>query len=190
MTVMKIARLALAGFMFVLLATSVAQAATDFYISVVGAKQGAFKGESRLKGAEGKISGLVFDYAILSPRDPASGLATGRRQHKPIRITKPWGAASTQFFTAAATNEVLPSVILDFFSINTATGQLVLDHTIKLTNAIVVGIAYHSDSGVIEGTPTKAPAYETIDMTFAQIEMIDHLNKGAAIDQWMGGNLQ
>ena len=190
MPVMKIARLALAAFMFVLLATSVAQAAQEFYISVVGAKQGAFKGEARLKGVEGKIVGLVFDYAILSPRDQVSGQATGRRQHKPIRITKPWGAASTQFYTAAATNELLPSVILDFFSINTATGQSVLDHTIKLTNATIAGIAYHSDNGVIEDKSTKAPAYETIDITFAQIELLDHLNKGAAIDQWVGSTLQ
>jgi hypothetical protein len=38
---------------------------------------------------------LALEYAIVSPRDAASGLPTGKRQHQPIRITKDVGAART-----------------------------------------------------------------------------------------------
>lgn len=33
---------------------------------------------------------------ILSPRDPASGQASGRRTHKPVTFVKEWGAATPQ----------------------------------------------------------------------------------------------
>lgn len=35
-------------------------------------------------------------YTIISPRDSASGLPTGKRQHKPMTFVKEWGAASPE----------------------------------------------------------------------------------------------
>ncbi len=181
---MKLMGVALGVLTLALMQTVVADAAQEFYFSAVGVRQGAFKGEARQKGLENKIVGLTFDYSVVSPRDPATGQATGKRQHRPIRIIKPWGASSTQFFTALVTNEVLSNVTIDFFSINLA-GQSVLDHTVRLTNATVAGITHHSDNGVVEEKAGKAPAYESIELTFQQIEIIDHLNKGMAVDSWM-----
>jgi type VI secretion system Hcp family effector len=40
------------------------------------------------------MPGETAKHTITSPRDPASGQATGKRQHKPVRITKEWGAAT------------------------------------------------------------------------------------------------
>lgn len=182
---MKMAGMALGVLVLALMQSVVAEAAQEFYFSAIGARQGAFKGESTRKGFENKIVGLTFDYSVVSPRDPATGQATGKRQHRPVRIIKPWGASSTQFFAALVTNEVLPSVTIDFFSMSVTTGQMLLDHTVKLTNATVAGITHHSDNGVVEEKTGKAPAYESIELTFQQIEVIDHLNKGMAMDQWM-----
>ncbi|MBP6183097.1 hypothetical protein [Flavobacterium sp.] len=39
----------------------------------------------RIKSTDTGIS-IVFDNAIVSPRDAASGLPTGKRQHKPVRF--------------------------------------------------------------------------------------------------------
>lgn len=181
---MKMMGVALGVLVLSVMQTVVADAAQEFYFSAVGARQGVFKGEARQKGLEGKIVGLTFDYSVVSPRDPASGLATGKRQHRPVRIIKPWGASSTQFFTALVMNEVLSNVTIDFFSIS-ATGQMVLDHTVKLTNASVASITHHSDNGVVEEKTGKAPAYESIELTFQQIEIIDQLNKGMAMDAWL-----
>lgn len=182
---MKMMGLAFGVFVLAVMQTVVAEAAQEFYFSAVGTRQGVFKGESLRKGLESKIVGLTFDYSVVSPRDPASGLATGKRQHRPIRIIKPWGASSTQFFTALVTNEVLSNVTIDFFSINVTTGQMVLDHTFKLTNATVANITHHSDNGVVDEKSGKAPSYESIELTFQQIEIIDHLNKGIAVDSWL-----
>lgn len=182
---MKIMGLALGVLVLALMQSVVAEAAQEFYFSAVGVRQGVFKGESLRKGFEGKITGLTFDYSVVSPRDLATGQATGKRQHRPIRIIKPWGASSTQFFTALVTNEVLSNVTIDFFSISVTTGQMVLDHTVKLTNATVTSITHHSDNGVLEEKLGKTPPYESIELTFQQIEILDHLNKGAAMDSWL-----
>lgn len=181
MKVIKIARLALAGFIFVLLATSVAQAATEFYVSITGAKQGPFNGEVVRKGFEGKIAGLTFDYSVVSPRDVATGMATGKRMHKPIRIKKAWGASSTQLFTALTTNESLTAVAIDFFSVD-LNGMQVLDHTIKLTNAFVASIAHNSET---LGAAASLPPTETVEFVFQQIELLNHRTKTAAMDSML-----
>lgn len=42
-------------------------------------------------------AGKVTDAAyVVSPRDSASGMATGKRQYAPVKITKEWNAASPQ----------------------------------------------------------------------------------------------
>jgi hypothetical protein len=47
----------------------------------------------KLVCADGKLSNASY---VVSPRDAASGMATGKRQHKPITVVKEWGAASPQ----------------------------------------------------------------------------------------------
>lgn len=39
---------------------------------------------------------VVFNQAIVSPRDAASGLPTGKRQHKPVVFTKEYDKSSPQ----------------------------------------------------------------------------------------------
>lgn len=173
--------LALVCFMFVLLGTGVANAAQEFYLSITGSKQGPFKGEVTRKGFEGKIAGLNFDYAVVSPRDLASGQATGKRMHKPVRITKVWGSSSTQLFTAVTTNEALTSVVIDFFSIE-PTGMTVLDHSFKLSNAFVTSITHSSET---TGTLASLPPTETVEFVFQQIELLNHRTKTAAMDSML-----
>jgi hypothetical protein len=73
----------------------------DIYISVEGTKQGKFKGEtSMVKGPTGQSRVLKFSYGVGSPRDVFTGQASGKRQHKPIVITREPGAASPQFYGA------------------------------------------------------------------------------------------
>ena len=62
--------------------------AYEFYVAIEGTKQGKFKGDNRSKAHKDQITGLAFDYEVISPRDLASGLPTGKRQHKPVTITK------------------------------------------------------------------------------------------------------
>ncbi|MBD0316459.1 MAG: type VI secretion system tube protein Hcp [Nitrospiraceae bacterium] len=164
--------------LFLVLNAVAAEAAPEFYVSVTGAIQGPFKGELVNKGFEGKFAGLSFDYEVVSPRDAASGLASGKRQHKPIRIKKPFGPASVQFYAALTKNESL-SVVMDFMATD-QSGVMVLDHTIKLTNASVASVKMHSDKDVVPA----GPANDVIEFTFQQIEITDHRSKLRVGDAW------
>jgi type VI secretion system secreted protein Hcp len=54
------------------------------------------------------ISG--YSHQVASPRDSASGQATGKRQHKPLTITKEIDKATPLLMRAIFTNQTLPIV--------------------------------------------------------------------------------
>jgi type VI secretion system secreted protein Hcp len=96
-------------------------------VNITGAKQGAF--------STIVLTGLTHE--ISSPRDPASGLPTGKRQHKPITITKELDRTTPLLLNALVTNETLTSVLIGL----ERNGQQVA--TIKLTNASVSNYVTH-----------------------------------------------
>ena len=121
-----------------------------FYVTIVARKQGQFKGESTRAAAKGKLEGLTFVSEVSSPRDAASGMATGRRMHSPVMFTKRWGAASPQLFQAAVTNEVLKSVLFEFLATDKAGKEHVFE-TVKLTNATISDVRRSLDEHTAEG---------------------------------------
>lgn len=152
--------------------------ADNIYVSIKGAKQGQFKGEVLQKGFEGKIAGLKFRYEIVSPRDIATGQPTGKRQHKPVAITKEWGVASPQLFQALVTNELLPEVVIDFVGVD-PRGLPALTHRIKLSNASISGIS-HSTESLDKGVRHV----EDVSITFQKIELEDVGGKTMGVDSW------
>jgi type VI secretion system secreted protein Hcp len=115
--------------------------AVDGTLTVTGQKQGDF-------GSGLTITG--WTHEIVSPRDPASGLPTGQRQHKPLTITKPMDASSPFFLEALFTNENLTSVLIGLLS---PSGEEVA--TVKLTNASVSDDVQHGSSESISFTYQK-----------------------------------
>lgn len=177
---MKITNLvgfALTAFTFVLLLGGMARADEIFY-SVKGTLQGEFKGESIQKGQEKSAPVRKFQYGVVSPRDTASGQATGKRQHGPVVITKAWGASSPQLFQALVNNERLSEVVFDFYV--PLRNTMKLDHRIKLTNANVVEIAYATDTAEVKGLH---PSFESISFTFQKIEHMDSAGRVTASDE-------
>lgn len=93
-----------------LLLPALSSAASDMYIKiddikgesqVVGCANGACVVPALSAGdytvwiadAQGTVipSNATLKYALVSPRDAASGLATGRRMHKPLKLTMELG---------------------------------------------------------------------------------------------------
>ncbi len=153
-------------------ASAPAAAADAAYLKVEGATTGNIQGSVIQKGHEGEIKVLGFTHEIVSPRDAASGLPTGKRQHKPFTITKPIDKSSPLLMSALDTNETLTNVRLQIFSANTlqrgaAAGAGVLQnyYTIELVNAHIASISL--DSSVPgEDRETVAFVYQTILYTF------------------------
>ena len=137
--------------------------AYEFYVSANASKQGKLKGESTRPRQEDKLTGLAFHYSVGSPRDAATGMASGRRTHQPVSFVKRWGASSPQFFQALTTNESFKTVLFEFISTN-ETGEEHIFHTIKLVNAMVTEIEQYVEPG-------ETGPLEKISFTFQQIDL-------------------
>jgi len=186
----NVTRLVIVAAAIVFISATVANAANTIMVSVSGLKQGQFKGESTRSQMQDKIEASSFSFEVASPRDAASGLASGRRQYKPLIITKEMGAASPQFLTALTTNEPLKTVTLDFYKTN-QNGEEYIYYTIKLTNAIVAGIRQHTPDAAGAGGDKHPSAggsaqLEEISLSFQKIEVESKDGKTMAIDDASG----
>jgi type VI secretion system secreted protein Hcp len=92
---------------------------------------------SQKQGALSPITLTGYSHEIVSPRDPASGLPTGKRMHKPLTITKVMDKSTPLLLSALTTNENLTSVTLSL----TQNGTQVA--TVKLTNANISSYVAH-----------------------------------------------
>lgn len=151
------------------------------YVTIKGAKQGTFAGDGSGGKNKDRIAMFSFEFELQSPRDAATGQASGKRQWKPIVITKEWGAATPQILTALATDEVLTSVLFEFIA-TAPQGQEQLDHSIQLTNA---SIADFRDTAQNVPPPlgTNLRALDQITFTFRKIEVTDKSGK-TFVDYW------
>ncbi len=156
--------------------------AYEFYVSIRGKKQGEFKGESPRERHQQKIAAIRFQYEVRSPRDLATGQASGKRQHSPIIITKEWGAASPQIFQALVTNELLDSVQFDFIRTN-ADGEEEIYYRIRLTNANISDLKQYMDD-TKHANQYDTRMLEDVSFTFQKIEVEDLPGKTMASDDW------
>ena len=157
--------------------------AYEFYVTIQGTKTDSFHGESRRKSHEQAITGLEFLYEVTAPRDLATGQATGKRQHKPITITKEWGAASPQIFQALVNNEVLKSVLFEFME-TAPEGKEVVAYTIRLINATISQFRQYIgniDNFVYDSTPDSLEL-ERVSFTFETIEIHHVAAQTSAVD--------
>lgn len=172
----------LAGAVGMLLLFGAASARADlvFCVTIKSASGQAFEGTATNPCAK-RIQGLTFDYGVTKPSDVSTARAAGRRVHKAVRITKEWDTASVHLFNALVRNELLTTVVFDFFVVSPATGANVLDHTITLRNASVTSIDYKNDA--IQATKTSsAPGLENVEFVFQSIDIDDHKSKTSASD--------
>jgi len=137
------------------------------YMKVVGTVSGPIEGSSTDKGHEGAIEILSYSHDVTSPRDAASGLPTGKRQHSPITITKEIDKATPLLFKVLANNENLPMVTLDFYK-KSATDTTVWEHyfSVKLTNSNIASEGQHPS----DPEHAKNPPLESVSFTYQKIE--------------------
>ena len=146
--------------------------ALNAYLKLKGQKQGEIKGSVTQKGREGKILVIAAIHDVLSPRDPASGLATGKRMHKPFVITKEVDKSSPLLYNALVNNENITEWELQFWSpgSNSRTGFGIEKqyYTVKLTNASISDISFHMLNNKNPDLVRYAE-YEEISFTYQKI---------------------
>jgi len=165
--------LALAGAS--LLPFAEAEAALNAYLTLKGQKQGQIKGSVTQKGREGKIQVISVSHEIVSPRDAASGLPTGKRQHKPFVITKRIDKSTPLLNAVLSNNETISEWKLEMYE-PSAKGAEALAYTIKLTNASIASIRVITDA--------NGDLYEEITFTYQKIEWTWNDGGITAMDDW------
>jgi type VI secretion system secreted protein Hcp len=113
--------------------------ALNAYLALQGESQGDIKGSVTQKGREDKIMVIAVQHEVTSPRDAASGLPTGKRQHRPFVITKEVDKSSPLLFNALVNNENIKKWKLEHWQPST-TGMEKQHYTVELVNASIAYI--------------------------------------------------
>ena len=120
--------------------------AFESYMTFKGTKQGAIKGTSTKGKHTGGVVIQSFSFGVESPYDGHSGLPSGKRQHKPVVITREVDESSPLLHQALVTNEVFTSASLSFARPSSG-GKPPVFSTIELTNATISEIGHAQNSG-------------------------------------------
>jgi type VI secretion system secreted protein Hcp len=146
--------------------------ALNAYLKLKGQKQGEIKGSVTQKGREGKIMVIAVSHDVVSPRDAASGLPTGKRMHKPFVITKELDKSSPLLYNALVHNENIPEWELQFWApqlkATTGTGTEVQHYTVKLVNANIASIDFRMPNNKHPDL-MKFSEYEEVAFTYQKI---------------------
>jgi type VI secretion system secreted protein Hcp len=161
--------------------------ALNCYLRAKGQKSGQIKGSVTQKGREDSIMVIAASHEIVSPRDPASGLPTGKRMHKPFVITKELDKSSPILWNILVTNENVSDWELKFYTPQlkaaTGTGMEVQHYTVKLTNANIASISFRMANNKHPDL-MKYAEYEEIAFTYQKIEWTWTEGGITAMDDW------
>jgi len=156
------------------------------YVSIDGQKSGIFKGNAIMEGNEGKIECIGFRFLISVPHDPESGRSNGKRQHMPVVLVKNIDYSTPQLLQALCTNEILKSVVIEFYK-KASDGRQQLYYRVTLTNASISQLTQYGgtalgDSGY--NMNSTANTYEEVSMTYQNIQFEHVIGNTAATDDW------
>ena len=113
--------------------------ALNAYLRLTGETQGEIRGSVTQAGREESIMVIAYEHDVVSPRDAASGLPTGKRQHRPLTITKEIDKSSPLLMTLLVNNENITEWKLEFWR-PSRSGKEQQHYTIELVNATISAI--------------------------------------------------
>jgi type VI secretion system secreted protein Hcp len=153
-----------------------------FHLEIEGENQGKIDGSCIMKGREQTILCYAFDHTIHIPRDPQLGLASGKRIHGPLTITKEYDKSSPLLYKALCTGEHLKEVTLKWYRIDqTGKEQHYFTHTLE--DAIIVQIKPYTPLVFLrENEPYRH--MEDISFTYRKIKWTWEVDGIEAEDDW------
>ena len=156
--------------------------ADQLFVSMKGQIQGQFAGWYNPVAEIGDAAGLglVEDLAwsVTSPRDAASGLPTGKRQHKPLTLRLRMSEALLLVANALVHNENLPTVEIRSYA-RDSEGVYTLRRTQSLINANISGISQYTvrEQG-------ELVTYVDVSLTYQKIGISDFEHGVTFEDDW------
>ncbi len=118
-------------------------AGTDFiHMRLTGDIQGDIDGECAAAGREDTIVVEDVEHGVALEYDPASGAPTGKRQHKPLVVTKRIDKSTPLLMNVLVNNENISNLELRFWRKSSRTGPEFQYYTVELINARISDISY------------------------------------------------
>lgn len=105
---------------------------------ITGEEQGLIEGSCELEDREGTILVQAFDHVVEIPTDDR-GIASGRRTHRPMTITKEIDRSTPMLYQALCTNELLTEVTLNWYRLD-GSGEYELYYSMFMENAFIVRV--------------------------------------------------
>ncbi|MEM1031866.1 MAG: type VI secretion system tube protein TssD [Myxococcota bacterium] len=156
--------------------------ALNSYLKFTGESQGEVKGSVTQSGREDSIMVIGWVHGVKSPRDLASGMATGKRQHQPFTIIKEIDKSTPLIMNVLVNNENITDWELRCWQPSN-TGVEEQQYTVKLYNATVSEVQSESlNNKYPENLNHKER--ERVSFTYQKIEWIWELDGIMAADDW------
>jgi type VI secretion system secreted protein Hcp len=156
--------------------------ALNAYLKLKGETQGDINGSVTQAGRENKIEVYAFRHGVKSPRDAASGLPTGKRQHEPFSVLKPTDKASPLLYKALVDNENVTEWKLNCWK-PSSSGKELNYYDVILTNANVCAMETEMRNNK-DPNQMKYEICDTARFTYQKIEWV-YVDGGiSAEDDW------
>ena len=156
--------------------------ANTMYLKLEGEEQGEIKGDCAQAGREDMILVYELDHTVTIPKDTHTGLPTGQRVHKPLKITKHKDQATPLLYQACCSGEHIKTLELHFYRISDK-GKEEMYFKIELANCIVVEMREYTPMTFL---PENQPYHDMDEVHFSYEKIIWTFEDGGitAEDDW------
>ena len=88
------------------------------HMTLEGENQGNIEGSCEMQGRESTILVEAMNHEVRIPRDPQTGLSTGKRVHNALSVVKVFDKSSPKLYQALTTGEHMRIVTLKWYRID------------------------------------------------------------------------
>ncbi len=152
------------------------------HMEVTGKNQGKIDGSCDMEGREATILVYGMDHSIYIPRDPQSGLPSGKRIHGPITVEKETDKSSPMLKQALCSGEQLSEVVIKKYRID-PTGSEEHYYTITLEDAIIVEIQPYMPLAFLPENESYRHM-EKVSFTYSKIKWKHEIDGIESEDSW------
>lgn len=136
------------------------------HLTIIAEEQGNIEGSCDWKEREGSIVILAFDHVVELPTDDR-GIASGRRVHRPMVITKEIDKSTPMLYQALCTGELLTEMTIDWYRID-GTGDEEMYYSMKMFNGLITKI-HPWVPNVLEANNAQMKHMEDVHISYEKV---------------------
>lgn len=153
------------------------------HMTLEGEAQGTIEGSCEMSGREGTILVEAFEHTVRIPRDPQSGLSTGKRVHEAMKVVKVYDKSSPKLYQALCQGEHMKNVTIKWYRID-PSGQEQHYFTHTLEDAIIVSI-HPWMPNCLDATTESFTHMEDVMFTYKKIRWTWEIDGIESEDSWL-----